>query len=77
MTLKPANREIVNESAKFEKVVADAGFAPTGIPVVWHDHDLNRADAALWMRKAAPGEEIKLPAATLDYLILVRSVQPK
>ena len=77
VTLKPANREIVNESAKFEKVVADAGFAPTGIPVVWHDHDLNRADAALWMRKAAPGEEIKLPAATLDYLILVRSVQPK
>ena len=74
VSLKPANREIVIAAAGFEKIVADAGFIPTGTPVVWHDHDLRQVDAALWMRKAAPGDEIKLPAATLDYLVLVKPV---
>ena len=77
VTLKPANPENVIAAVGFEKIVSDAGFTPTGIPAVWHDHDLQRVDAALWMRKATPGEEIKLPAATLDYLILIKSVQAK
>jgi hypothetical protein len=43
---------------------------------VWRDHELNRADAAVWARTVKPGEVVTIPARTLDYVILVKSLAP-
>ncbi|MEN9841212.1 MAG: hypothetical protein RL376_1012, partial [Verrucomicrobiota bacterium] len=72
VTLKPTRPELVAAAAQLQVSLAAAGFRPTGTPVVWRDHDLNRADAALWTRTLAPGETLALPGHTLDYVVLLK-----
>jgi hypothetical protein len=74
VTLKKPSAENVAASAALQKDLAAAGFKATGTPVVWRDHDLNRADAALWSRSLAPGETLRLPGHTLDYLVLFQTL---
>ena len=72
ITLKPTRPELVAAAAQLQVSLAAAGFRPTGTPVVWRDHDLNRADAALWSRSLAPGETLSLSGHSLDYLLLLQ-----
>jgi hypothetical protein len=57
------------------KSLAVAGFKATGTNAVWRDHFLNRACAELWRREVGPGELVKLPGQTLDYVVMVRGGQ--
>jgi hypothetical protein len=52
--------------------LASAGFKASGTGAVWRDHLLIRACAELWSRDVAPGEKLKLPGQTLDYVVMVR-----
>jgi hypothetical protein len=36
---------------------------------------LNRACAELWSRDVAPGEKLKLPGQTLDYVVMLRAAK--
>jgi beta-galactosidase len=72
ITLKPKNTAVVKAAVALSRTLTAAGFEPVPTPVVWRDHQLNRADAALWSRQLAPGETISLPGETLDYVILVK-----
>jgi hypothetical protein len=71
VTLKKPDPVTVQTAANFSKTLAAAGFADTGEKAVWRDHDLNRADAALWSRTVKAGERIAIPGETLDYVVLV------
>ena len=55
------------------KSLAAAGFKASGTEAVWRDHQLNRACAELWSRDVQPGEKLKLPGQTLDYVVMVRA----
>jgi len=52
--------------------LAAAGFKASSAGAVWRDHMLNRAFAELWSRSVAPGEKMKLPGQTLDYVVMVK-----
>ena len=72
ITLKPSVPAIAAAASALRKSLAAAGFKPAPTPIVWRDHDLNRTDAVLWIRPAAPGETITLPGETLDYVVLLQ-----
>ena len=55
--------------------LAAAGFKAGETGAVWRDHMLIRAFAELWSREAAPGEKLKLPGQTLDYVVMVRETE--
>ncbi len=74
ITLKPRDPIIAAAASAFESSLAQAGFKPVPTPVVWRDHDLNRANAALWSRTAAAGETISIPGETLDYVVLLKPI---
>ena len=72
VTLKKPNAELTAAAAQLQTALTAAGFKATATPVVWRDHDLIRANAALWTRTLAPGETLALPGHTLDYLVLLK-----
>lgn len=76
ITLKPADEAVDTASAALQKSLTAAGFKPVSTPVIWRDHNLNRADAVLWSRPAAPGETISLAGETLDYVVLLKPAAP-
>lgn len=72
ITLKPQDPAIATAAEALTQALTKAGFKPTGTPVIWRDHLLNRSDAALWSRSLAPGETLALPGHTLDYVVLLK-----
>jgi len=62
----------VKTAAAFTKALAVAGFVDSGEKAVWRDHNLERADAALWSRAVKAGERVTIPGHTLDYVIMVK-----
>ena len=72
VTLKRPDPAIAGAAAALRESLTAAGFKATGTDGVWRDHMLNRAQAALWSRELAPGEKLKLPGETLDYVVMVR-----
>jgi beta-galactosidase len=76
VTLIKPDHAIVENAAAMAKQLAAQGFTANPDPAVWRDHELNRADAAVWTRTVKPGEVVTIPARTLDYVILVKSLAP-
>ena len=72
MTLKQPDPAIASAAEALQRSLAFAGFKAGGTEVVWRDHLLNRAYAELWSRDVGPGEMLKLPGQTLDYVVMVR-----
>lgn len=73
VTLKKSDQHIAKTAATFTKALSAAGFADSGEKAVWRDHNLERADAALWSRVVKAGETVTIPGHTLDYVILVKA----
>jgi beta-galactosidase len=72
VTLKKPDAALVQAADLFGKSLAAAGFSDTGEKAVWRDHNLDRADAALWSRSVKAGEKVTLPGLWLDAVILVK-----
>jgi len=72
VTLKRPDSAIVSAAEAFRKTLTSAGFKATKAEAVWRDQMLIRACAELWSRDVAPGQELKLPGQTLDYVVMVR-----
>jgi beta-galactosidase len=72
VTLKQTEPAIASAAEALRKSLAGAGFKASGTKAVWRDHLLVRAGAELWSRDVAPGEKLKLPGQTLDYVVMVR-----
>lgn len=70
ITLKPRDAALTAAAEELETALKKAGFCRSSQPVVWRNHDLALTEAALWSRRAAPGESITLPGVTLDYVVL-------
>ena len=71
--LKKGQTDNLAAATAFKSALTAAGFHPVeNTPVVWRDHDLERADAALWSRPASAGAEVKIPGHTLDYAVLLK-----
>ncbi len=49
-----------------------SGFSDTGVSGVWRDNALNLVPYALYRRTVPGGATIRLPGATLDYVVLVK-----
>jgi hypothetical protein len=75
VTLKQPDAAIAGAAEALRESLAAAGFKASGTEAVWRDHLLNRACAALWSRDVAPGEQLKLPGQTLDYVVMVRDAE--
>jgi len=74
VTLKQPDPAMASAADALRRSLALAGFKPSGTKAVWRDHQLNRAYAELWSRDVGPGEKLKLPGQTLDYVVMVRGV---
>jgi beta-galactosidase len=72
VTLKQPDPAMARAAQALRESLAVAGFKASGTEALWRDHLLNRACAELWSRDAAPGENLKLPGQTLDYVVMVR-----
>ncbi len=72
VTLKQPDPAIAGAAEALRKSLISAGFKASKIEAVWRDHLLVRACAELWSRDVAPGEKVKLPGQTLDYVVMVR-----
>ena len=72
VTLKQPDAAIASAAEALRESLAAAGFKASGTGAVWRDHLLNRAFAELWSRNLAPGEKLKVPGQTLDYVVMVR-----
>jgi beta-galactosidase len=72
VTLKHPDPAMAGAADALRELLAAAGFKDSKTEVVWRDHLLNRTFAALWSRDLAPGEKLKLPGQTLDYVVMVR-----
>ncbi|MGP8201363.1 MAG: glycoside hydrolase family 2 protein [Limisphaerales bacterium] len=72
VTLKQSDPAIASAAEAMRETLAAAGFKASGKAAVWRDHMLNRAFAELWSRDVAPGEKLKLPGQTLDYVVMVK-----
>jgi beta-galactosidase len=77
ITLKPPNDGVMQPSKAMAQALGAANFQSAKTKVVWRDHELNRADAALWSRQVKPGEVVRIPGQTLDYVILVQTKEPR
>jgi beta-galactosidase len=72
VTLKPSDSGIASAAEALRQSLAAAGFKARETGAVWRDHQLNRACAELWSRDVAPGEKLKLPGQTLDYVVMAK-----
>jgi beta-galactosidase len=72
VTLKQPDAAIADAAQSLRQSLASAGFKASNTEAVWRDQMLNRACAELWSRDARPGEELKLPGQTLDYVVMAR-----
>lgn len=52
-----------------------AGFLDTSVHGTWRDNAMNLVPYALYRKTATGGETIKLPGATLDYVVLIKPRQ--
>jgi hypothetical protein len=74
ITLKPRDSALAAAAIELEAALAKAGFTRSPQSVVWRDHLLVRADAALWMRPVSAGESVAIPGVTLDYTVLLKPI---
>jgi beta-galactosidase len=74
VTLKHPDLATRSAADALRKTLAAAGFKSNRTVAVWRDHLLNRAYAELWRRSCKSGEKVNLPGQTLDYVVMVRSV---
>jgi beta-galactosidase len=74
VTLKHPDSAIVNTAEAMRKSLTSAGFKAIKTDIVWRDHLLIRVCAELWSRNVTPGEKLKLPGQTLDYVVMVCDV---
>jgi beta-galactosidase len=77
VTLKQTDSVIVNAAEALRKSLSSAGFKSCNIEAIWRDHLLVRTCAELWSCDVAPGEKLKLPGQTLDYVVMVRDAAGK
>jgi len=75
VTLKQTDPVITGAADALRKSLAGTGFKASKAEAVWRDHLLNRAYAELWSRDVAPGEKLKLPGQTLDYVVMIRDTE--
>ncbi len=73
VTLKKPDKAIAGEAEALRKSLTADRFENTGSEAIWRDHQLNRACAELWSRGIQPGEKLKLPGHTLDYVVMIRA----
>lgn len=71
VTLKPPDAAVQSAADSLRRALAASGFQSVKVRSVWRDHGLQRAYAELWRRHARPGERVKIPGHTLDYVVLV------
>jgi hypothetical protein len=74
VTLMQPDPTIASAAEALRKSLTNAGFKVSKTEAVWRDHLLVRAYAELCSRDVAPGEKVKLPGQTLDYVVMVRDV---
>ena len=72
VTLKQQDPTIASAAEALRKSLTNVGFKASKTEAIWRDHFLVRACAELWSRHVAPGEKLKLPGQTLDYVVMVR-----
>ena len=72
VALKQPDPAIASAAEALRKSLVGAGFKAGKTEAVWRDHLLVRACAELWSRDMAPGEKLKLPGQTLDYVLMAR-----
>jgi beta-galactosidase len=72
VTLKQPDPAVKNAADALRKSLAAAGFKSHAAKAVWRDHMLNRAYAELWSRSLKPGENVRLPGYSLDYVVMAR-----
>ena len=49
-----------------------SGFQDTGAPARWRDNTLRLVPARVLQRTARAGETVRVPAATADYVVLLK-----
>jgi beta-galactosidase len=76
VTLKAKDEAITAAAAALQKSLAAQGFHAGTEPTVWRDHQLERADAALWSRFVPAGGTVSIPGETLDYVVMVKPAKP-
>ena len=54
-----------------------AGFSDTGLTGTWRDNALNLVPYALYRRTVTGGATVRMPGATLDYVILIKPHPPE
>ena len=72
LTLKTPDSAIEESAAALSSRLMATGFARRTEPLVWRDHLLNLADAALWSKSVAAGETVNIPGEAVDSLTLVK-----
>ena len=77
VTLKQPDPAMASAAEALRESLVLAGFTASGNEAVWRDHLLIRACAELWSRDVAPGEKLKVPGQTLDYVVMVRDAENK
>jgi hypothetical protein len=75
VTLKQPDAAIALAVDALRASLASAGFKASKSEAIWRDHLLVRTCAELWSRDVAPGENLKLPGQTLDYVVMVREAK--
>ena len=73
VTLLKPDEATQRAASLLSKSLLAAGFTDSGDQVVWRNHLLIRADAALWSKKVKAGERVTIPGQALDYVFLIKS----
>ncbi|MBN2069521.1 MAG: hypothetical protein JW739_07775 [Opitutales bacterium] len=71
-TLRNTDEQTAKEATALEADLLNAGFTDTGIAGIWRGHDLWLADNKVLVQKARRGDQITIPAHTLDYVVLIK-----
>jgi hypothetical protein len=68
----PVSVIVVRSAGGEPAALRDAGFAPMGVRGEWRDDSLRLVPFDAWARDAGPGDAVRVPAETLDYVVLVK-----
>ena len=64
---------LFTEAAPVEAGLERAGFRDAGITGQWRDNDLRLVAFRAWVKEARGGDRVRVPAATADYVVLIKA----
>jgi hypothetical protein len=67
---------MASDGSPIVPLLARAGFQDTGAPARWRDNTLRLVPAHVLQRTARAGETVRVPAATADYVVLLKERTP-